>query len=83
MGCARAQPNDTLRRLKDPNFRPFTGSSLQPKGTSVYRARIPAGTTLYHARYDDPDRIPSPEWFAFDIELSCQCAKVKDGSRRN
>ena len=71
-GVGWTQLDGTLLHAEgDSDDHPSSGSSLQPRGTSVYRARIPAGTTLYHARYDNLDRIPSPEWFAFDIELSC------------
>ncbi|KAH7105194.1 hypothetical protein BKA62DRAFT_669447 [Auriculariales sp. MPI-PUGE-AT-0066] len=45
------------------------GNTLAPNGFSFTVATIPAGTTLYHGRKDANDP-PSPEWFAFDAEMS-------------
>ncbi|CEL53460.1 putative protein YPL277C OS=Saccharomyces cerevisiae (strain ATCC 204508 / S288c) GN=YPL277C PE=1 SV=1 [Rhizoctonia solani AG-1 IB] len=45
------------------------GNALRPNGFSVTLASVPSYTLLYHARTDlnDPG---SPEWFAFDPEMS-------------
>ncbi|KAJ1311873.1 hypothetical protein OPQ81_010332 [Rhizoctonia solani] len=45
------------------------GSALRPNGFSVTLASVPSHTLLYHAR-TDPDEPTSPEWFAFDSEMS-------------
>ncbi|GAB1525941.1 hypothetical protein RhiTH_009107 [Rhizoctonia solani] len=45
------------------------GNALRPNGFSVTLASVPAHTLLYHAR-TDPDEPGSPEWFAFDAEMS-------------
>ncbi|QRV75814.1 hypothetical protein RhiJN_03829 [Ceratobasidium sp. AG-Ba] len=45
------------------------GNTLAPNGFSVTLASVPANTLLYHAR-TDADEPLSPEWFAFDAEMS-------------
>lgn len=45
------------------------GNALRPNGFSVTLASVPPNTLLYHAR-TDPDEPSSPEWFAFDAEMS-------------
>ncbi|KAG9084812.1 hypothetical protein FRC06_003887, partial [Ceratobasidium sp. 370] len=45
------------------------GNALAPNGFSVTLASVPANTLLYHAR-TDANEPTSPEWFAFDAEMS-------------
>ncbi|EUC61994.1 hypothetical protein RSOL_411850 [Rhizoctonia solani AG-3 Rhs1AP] len=45
------------------------GNALRPNGFSITLASIPLHTLLYHAR-TDPGEPSSPEWFAFDPEMS-------------
>ncbi|KAG8687639.1 hypothetical protein FRC09_013374, partial [Ceratobasidium sp. 395] len=45
------------------------GNALNPNGFSVTLASIPVNTLLYHAR-TDMEEPSSPEWFAFDAEMS-------------
>lgn len=40
-----------------------------PAGFSIVPCEIPAFVNLYHGRFDQ-ELPPSPEWFAFDIEMS-------------
>lgn len=44
-----------------------------PYGHTVTPCEIPSNTNLYHARIDG-DLPPSPEWFAFDAEMSYSIA---------
>lgn len=41
-----------------------------PAGHTIAPCTIPAHTTLYHARADSKAPPPSPEWLAFDQEMS-------------
>ncbi|CAE6344550.1 unnamed protein product [Rhizoctonia solani] len=45
------------------------GNALRPNGFSITLASVPSHTLLYHAR-TDPEEPGSPEWFAFDPEMS-------------
>ncbi|KAG9074850.1 hypothetical protein FS749_013534 [Ceratobasidium sp. UAMH 11750] len=45
------------------------GNALAPNGFSVTLASVPSNTLLYHAR-TDANEPSSPEWFAFDAEMS-------------
>jgi hypothetical protein len=44
-------------------------NTYMPNGHSIVPCEIPAFTNLYHGRRDE--KLPSsPEWFAFDVEMS-------------
>ncbi|KAF8316294.1 hypothetical protein DL93DRAFT_2078013, partial [Clavulina sp. PMI_390] len=45
------------------------GNTIAPNGFSFTKGTIPTGTNLYHAR-GNPNAPPSPEWLAFDPEMS-------------
>lgn len=45
-------------------------NTIFPAGHTIAPCTIPAYTTLYHARADDRAPPPSPEWLAFDQEMS-------------
>ncbi|KAL5641669.1 hypothetical protein ACGC1H_001966 [Rhizoctonia solani] len=64
------QPRDSFAIFNEVNglLRQW-GNALRPNGFSVTLASIPSHTLLYHAR-TDPDEPSSPEWFAFDPEMS-------------
>ncbi|ETS82148.1 hypothetical protein PFICI_07150 [Pestalotiopsis fici W106-1] len=45
------------------------GNTFFPNGHNIVPCEIPAYTLFYHGRLDG-DQPPSPEWLAFDIEMS-------------
>jgi len=45
-------------------------NNIFPAGHTIASCTIPAYTILYHARADDKAPPPSPEWLAFDQEMS-------------
>ncbi|KAL1665717.1 hypothetical protein GGF50DRAFT_126229 [Schizophyllum commune] len=45
-------------------------NTWHPNGHSIIPGVISPHTTLYHARKDDITPTPSPEWLAFDAEMS-------------
>jgi len=57
-----------ILRVTDADTR-SKGNTLAPNGFSYTASIIPAGTTLYHARTDAYDPT-SPEWLAFDAQMS-------------
>ncbi|CUA68578.1 hypothetical protein RSOLAG22IIIB_07955 [Rhizoctonia solani] len=70
LGNYEEQPRDSFAIFNEVNglLRQW-GNALRPNGFSVTLASVPSHTLLYHAR-TDPDEPVSPEWFAFDPEMS-------------
>ncbi|KDN38683.1 hypothetical protein RSAG8_09358, partial [Rhizoctonia solani AG-8 WAC10335] len=70
LGDHEEQPKDSFAIFNEVNglLRQW-GNALRPNGFSVTLASVPSHTLLYHARTDS-DEPSSPEWFAFDPEMS-------------
>ncbi|KAI1854199.1 hypothetical protein JX266_001340 [Neoarthrinium moseri] len=80
LGAAVEGPQSSLWQLNFSSPAPYLfssassflqqwGNTFFPNGHSIVPCEIPAYTLFYHGRLDD-EAPPSPEWLAFDIEMS-------------
>ncbi|ANZ77757.1 BA75_04401T0 [Komagataella pastoris] len=58
------------------------GSSIHPNGMSIVLASLPKGTTLYHTSCDTTD-LASPEYYAFNYEVSYNFRPIKGTGMKN